>query len=354
MITLNKQSILDFQKRVAFISRNELLPILANLKLEWVEDHWELTKNNLQAVCIGRVNATGEPASVLLDERIFFGFVATTKSEQITIEVGAMVVVSDGSTKVELPIEDATHYPPSPAIPADTPLQLTEQHLRAIRIASSFTSPGETAGNFQFVHTGVNGIFGFHNNFFYINTAFEGLPELVLRSDECEVITATEGVGLLDLPNHHIFFNGGYTYIFTKSEGKQLNITGVVDRLKLPGKDVTLAKDGLIDFCSVANIVSETPLATCLMEPAGGGLLKLSLKDANYNRGTDRVLPATGEPDAFAFNSRLLAPVLRAMPYEVLEAKTNSNCFIVGGKGGAGNGLGSETNEWFCFIGLQR
>lgn len=357
MITLKTSSISDFAKRVQFIQRNELLPILANLLLSHSEaSGWQLTKNNLNAVCTGPVEGDGESATVLLDERIFFSFVAATKAEALTVEVAdSKVLISDGHTKIDLPVEDVANYPVSPTYPPDaTIIQLTEQHLRAIGIASHFTSPGETAGNFQFVHTGVAGVFGFHNNFFYINTHFIDLPELILRGDECEVLAGMEQVGYLDSGNHHIFFNSGYTYIFTKSEGKQLNITGVVDRLKLPGKPVVLGRDALVDFCTIANLVSETPLATCLIEPQVAGVVRVSLRDANYNRGVDRVLPCEGEPEPFAFNSRLLAPVLRVIPYEQLEAKTNQNCFIVGGREGAGKGLGTEVNEWFCFIGLQR
>lgn len=357
MITLKSESIRNFIKRVQFIQRNELLPILANLLLSHSEaSGWQLTKNNLNAVCTGPVEGEGKPGVVLLDERIFFSFVAATKSETLTIQVAeGKVLISDEHTKIDLPVEDVANYPVSPTyLPDAVVTQLTEQHLRAIAIASHFTSPGETAGNFQFVHTGAAGVFGFHNNFFYINTAFQELPELILRSDECEVLAGMEQVGFLDSGNHHIFFNSGYTYIFTKSEGKQLNITGVVDRLKLPGKPAVLGRDALVDFCAIANLVSETPLATCLIEPQVAGVMRVSLRDANYNRGVDRVLPCEGEPDIFAFNSRLLAPVLRVIPYEQLEAKTNQNCFIVSGRGGAGRGLGTEVNEWFCFIGLQR
>lgn len=359
-ITLNVASVRDFQKRVQFIPRNDLKPILKNIKLQhYPELGWRLIKNNENTVCIGRVQAEGEPATILLDERIFFGLVTAANGEVVTLEVleGKLWITIDGQ-KTDLPIEDPADFPREPPFPIEQePLQFTEQHLRAIRIAANFTSPGETAGNFQFVHlTPTDGIFGFHNNFFYINSAFSGgvFPEVQFRPDECEIICSTEGVGFINMDRHHVFFNGGYTYIFTKSEAKALNITGVVERLQQPGNAMVINRDGLVDFCATANLVSETPLADCLISPMGGALIRLTLRDNNYNRGTERMLPCQGEPEMFAFNSRLLAPVLKVIPYEQLEGKTNNNCLIIGGKNGTGNGLAAEVNEWFVFIGMQK
>lgn len=360
IITLQTSSVRDFQKRVQFIKTNDIIPILRNIKLQFsTEIGWQLVKNNFNEVCIGKVQATGEPATILLDERIFFGLITTAKSEVITLEVadGVLLITIDGQ-KTDLTIEDPALFPPEPIFPTDEPpLQLTDKHLRAIKIASNFVTPGETSGNFQFVHlTPENGIFGWHNNFFYINSAFanKGLPEVQLRPQECEVICATDGVGMLNMDRHHVFFNGGYTYIFTKSEGKRLDITGIVDRLKLPGHDIKVDRSGVIDFCYTANLVAESPTADCLISPMGGAIVKFSLRDAAYNRGTERSLPCQGEPEPFIFNSRLILPVLNAIPYETLDGKTNSNCLIIGGKQGSGNGVAQEIDEWFCFIGLQK
>lgn len=304
MITLNVASIREVQKRVQFIPRNDLKPILKNIKLQHhPELGWRLVKNNENTVCIGLVTGQGEPATILLDERIFFGLVAGARGEAITLELveGKLLITVD-SQKTDLPTEDPADFPTEPAFPIEEePFQFTDAHLRAIRIAMNFTTPGETAGNFQFVHlTPADGIFGFHNNFFYINSAFGGgiFPEVQLRPEECEVICSTEGVGFINMDRHHVFFNGGYTYIFTKSEGKTLNITGVVERLQKPGSDLAVSRDGLVDFCGVANLIAETPLADCLISPMGGGIIRLTLRDANYNRGTERMLPCQGQPEA--------------------------------------------------------
>lgn len=359
-IILQTASVREFQKRVQFIKTNDIIPILRNVKLQFADGlGWQLVKNNLKEVCIGKVQAEGEPATLLLDERIFFGLVTAAKSDSILLEIvdGQLIITIDGQ-KTDLPIESPSDFPSEPIFPIDeTPLQLTDKHLRAIRIASNFTTPGETAGNFQFVHlTPEDGIFGWHNNFFYINSAFAStaLPEIQLRQEECEVICATDGVGMLNLSNHHVFFNGGYTYIFTKSEAKRLNITGVVGRLQQPGAAFKIDRDGIADFCNTANLVAESPTADCLISPMGGAMVKLSLRDAAYNRGTERILPCDGQPEDFVFNSRLILPILRVIPYQLLDGKTNSNCLIIGGKQGSGNGLAAEVDEWFCFIGMQK
>lgn len=343
-INLNVASLREFQKKAQLIQTNNLLPVLVNLLLEYKEDRWQITKNNLQAVLVGPVKATGDPATVLLDERIFFALLSTTKSDTIIIEITDKVRISDGIQDTNLPVESPASFPKSPEYSKDSELiQLDKATLRAIKIASNFITNLDTAGGFRFVHAvpGV-GVFGFHNSFCYINTAINTPVVISLSKSECEVLGGFESIGFLDRPNHHLFFNSGYVYIFTKTEVNVLNIGQVVDRFKLPGKEFSVSKDFLLEFCNLANIVSENPLAMCKIEPRQEAI-RLSLTDSNYNKNTERVIKISGEAAEFSFNSRVIYPAMSAVPYEILKAKINQNCLIISGD-----------DEWFCFMEMQK
>ncbi len=60
MIRLKTESLRQFQKRATQLTTNTLLPILTNLKLSYSGDICTLTKNNIGAVIVGQVEATGD------------------------------------------------------------------------------------------------------------------------------------------------------------------------------------------------------------------------------------------------------------------------------------------------------
>lgn len=63
-IKLRTDSLREFQKRATQIQTNTLLPILTNLKLSYSEDICTLTKNNIGAVIVGQVEATGDACNI--------------------------------------------------------------------------------------------------------------------------------------------------------------------------------------------------------------------------------------------------------------------------------------------------
>ena len=345
MFKLKTASLKEFQKRASQIQANTLLPILSNLRIQVGNGVCTLTKNSLNAVVIGQVeHETDTPGiTLLIDERILFSIVATSRQEIIEIQVEGNQIIIIDEDKTHLPLEDIANFPKLPIWEPDAAtFKLEANHIAAIRIASKYINDSETAGHFKFVHLGAENIYAFHNNYFYINSGFANLPNIELSSEETAVITSVETIDLLDLPNHHVFFTPGYEYIFTKSESSKVDVGAVMTRLQLPGKDFTTQTEELNVFIQRANSISESPVTSCSLVPAGM-FIKLTMNDANYSRSNERMVACTGEPNEFTFNSRLIAGPLKAIPYPVLKAKTNQNCLIV-----------QEGEEWFCFLGMAK
>lgn len=351
MITLSKNDLQEFQKRTVKMRKNTLLPILSYLRLDWRFDkHW-LTKSNAQTVCNSPIGGTSDSdyKTILLDERILFAILPTIKGEHLQVELkDASIVLTDGGTMlIEFQREDPTNFPAVPEVTNATDhLTLNHEHINAIKIASNYTIESSTSGNFQFVHIGGKGIRAFSTTFFYVNAGFDDLPKLQLGSEEADVVGEANVGAKLSNGDRHIFLQDGtFLYIFTKQEASSPELEAVLSKLKLPGKNFEIGKNDLLDFCNLANAVSETPIADCLLEPNGGMFAKLRMLDANYARSASKEVIATGDFDAFAFNSRLISQPLSVVPYEQLKAKTNQNCLIISNEG---------QTEYFAFIGMQK
>lgn len=343
MIKLNVESVRQFQKRAAQIQTNTLFPVLTNLKLHYSGDICTLTKNNIGAVIVGQVEATGDACNILINERIFFAIVTSSKQTEIEIQIEADRILIIDSDKTCLPIEDVAQFINPPEYSHDAQVfKFEKDHLKAIRIASNFTNDLSSSGFMQFVHVSGENIFAFHTNYFYINGSFTGLPVASLQAEEIKILEGVDTIEFMDLPNHHIWFTPGYEYIFTKTEAAMPKLDTVFTSLNLPGKNFTCNTSDLVDFIQRANLVSDSEIAQCSMTPAGM-FLQLKIDDANYSRSNERLISSTGEPDEWTFNSRVLLNPMRAIPYEILNAKTNRNYLII-----------QAGQEWYSFAGMSK
>lgn len=341
MTKLSTESIRQFQRRSQSIERNTLLPILSNLRLTISDGIATLTKNSLNAVCIGQIEYDGSETDMLINEKVLLALLSVTKDEFIEIHEK---YIKSGPDKIPITFEDITHFPNAPEITDQPSYKLTKEHISAINIAKSYISELDNQQQYKFVHLSGDAIYAFHSHYFYINNSFENLPVAILTKEECNIITAHEELDFLDLPNHHVFFTPGYTYIFTKSEEVKITINGVVGKLQLPAKEFKCAKSEVMDFITLANSVSESQIALCTFDKN-----LLSMNDASYGRGSERVVVMDGEADEFVFNSRLILNPFKAIPYDEIKCKVNMNNFIV--TGATENG---ECNEWFCFLGMSK
>jgi hypothetical protein len=339
MLKLNTKSLQSFFSRASKIQKSSQLPVLSYLKLSFDNEIATLIKSNLEATIIGQVEYEGDPVDILIDENDLSISASNCQSEFIEVEhinnVGKLeVVLRYNKVKKVTPSEDINTYPVIPEIKESDIIKLTSDHLSAIEKASSFTGESEAL---SFVQITPAAIAAFSQQSFYINTSFNDLPTILLRPDEIKMLPNNE-VEFSDLERHHVFYTPGFTYIFTKVEGKAAPIDTVLERLRQPGKDFSFDPAELISFCNEANATSKSQIATCTMN--GGNL---SLNDAAYSRSIDAEYACEGQPDEFTFNSRLVLSGIKALPTGKIGAKTNQNCLII-----------NDNQEWYCFIGMSK
>lgn len=336
MIKLSTKSLREFQKRISGIETNNTIPVLKNIRVTVSGNLCTATKNSLDAVCIGQIEYEGEETDILINEKVLFALLSVTKDEWIEVHEKHL---KSGVDKIPIAFESVEHFPVSPNIEDKEPYKLTSEHIKAISIAKNYTSDQDNQMQYWFVHLNGDAIYAFHSHYFYINNSFTGLPVAQLTKEECAIITAQDEIDFVDLPNHHVFFIPGYTYIFTKAEEVKISINAVVSKLQLPAKSFKCAKSEISDFVSLANTVCESQIATCTF--SGN---KLSMNDASYSRGNEREINIEGEADEFIFNSRLIVAPLKSIPYSEINGKINMNNFIITG----------QENEWFCFLGMSK
>lgn len=339
MMKLNTKSLQSFFSKASKIQRSTQLPILSYLKLSFDNGIATLTKSNLEATIIGQIDYEGDGTDMLIDENDLQISASNAQSEFIDIEfvnsIGKYeVILKYNKVKKITPSDDISLFPAMPEIKESEIVKITSDHLNAIEKASHFTGESEAL---SFVQITTSAIAAFSQQSFYINTSFNDIPAVLLRPDEIKVLPNNE-LEFSDLERHHIFYIPGFTYIFTKIEGKAAPVDAVLNRLKLPGKDFSFDPSELISFCNEANATSKSEISTCTMN--GGNL---SLNDAAYSRSIDAEYNCEGEPDEFTFNSRSALSGLKMLPTGKVNAKTNQNCLII-----------NNDQEWYCFIGMAK
>ncbi len=295
-------------------------------------------------MCISEIAATGEPETLLLDERQLMGFVNETKDEEIKVTNQAgEIVISDSEQQTSFQFEDPANFPSINDLPqAQGGFLLSDQVIAGISIARNFLSDLVSAANFKAVCVNASTISAFQGAYFYLNQQFSDLPLFLLTKDQADIVTGLKYVLHKTVGNKEFFFSGDSIYIFNQQEFKPHAIGTIPDRLKAEGKEFKVKKQPVVSFLNMANIASVSETSKCEMTLAGE-TLQLRMKDANYARGADRDVRITGSLEDFTFDSKLIASAFKSIPYEDLNCKTNQNCLIISGEA-----------EWFCFIGMQK
>jgi len=346
-IILSVEQLRDYQRRTMYIQKNTTLPALGYLKLEYRNGKHYMTKSNLRCVCVALIQSRcelPEHETLLLDDRIFSSFINLTKSQDVTVTWDdTQITLNDGRNKIKFAKQNPMDFPTTPSFAgAQVNFTLTKKHLDAIAVAKNFVLNSESGGNYKFIHVGGNFIGAFHTNYFYINHQFANLPTIRLDNEMADVVTGIEELKFAHKDNHYFFLATNIIYIFTMQEGSSIDVAKVYDKVLTPSEKLfTIDKEELIEFCNMANMVTESAMADCSFLPTNNAHVDLKLIDASYNREAHKPMDIKGAMDQFNFDSKLLAGPMKSIPYDNWKCKTTHNNLIVTGD-----------DEFFVFMGL--
>jgi hypothetical protein len=347
MLTFHIESLRNFLKNTAYIAKNNLLPVLGNIKLYKEGEQFYAVKNNLKSVCIHPVQGRGEGGPVLLDFTILTALLNVAQGDDLNIEelAGNLVLtysIGKKEARTELQSLPADDFPVPANIPAaEEGRLLPPAAIDSMATARYFTSDKESTANFQYVALNGDNISAFEGAYFYVSTGHTDLTPTLLSREACDVVVALGSVTHASTSQSDCFYtDAGAVYIFAKCEYKPHKLEAVLKGLgNTDGKAFTSLKEDWVTFCNLANAVTESAVALCTVSPTG----LFTMEDGNWNRKQDLQADITGELDEFRFNSRSILPPLKAIPIENWNCKTNQHFLII-----------NSDKEYFTFIGMQK
>mgnify|MGYP000889766874 CR=1 FL=1 len=260
MIKLKIESLRTFLKNTAYISKNELLPVLVNIKIHQQEGVFYATKNNIQCVCVHPLEGEGRLAHpILIDISILAGLLTEAAGESVTIEVNEKTLIWDNNGKTTLPLVDPSDFPmPAGAPDPSEAVLLNQEVVDCIVTARHYINPSPSSANFRFVSVKERNVSAFHGQYFYVGYLQQEAPQLMLSKEECDIISALGSVTHTSTERHNYFYSyEGAVYIFTKPEERNHNLTAVLKGLAdESGKKFTMCKQDWVTFCTKSNIVN--------------------------------------------------------------------------------------------------
>lgn len=317
---LQTHQLKKFNSVAGGIKKNTILPILSYLKFE----DGKVTKNNLESFVTMEIDFEG---SCLIDERILTTFVESTGASEIDVEVkGNSITLSHGKERIISPTDDIKLFPEPPVPENKLDIFISQDVLKAIKVASNFTMDLENSPHASCVHVG-NGVVGATSGFIaYVEPIEDELPEIVLEKPMLSVLKGLEFATFNQSDSYIFFKNGNFTFGFIKKDTKFLNM----GRFKaLPeGEPTLMPKKEFEGFCELCNgySVGKSYVLATLKEK------ELSMIDPDFGIDYKKELP-TRLPD-FSFNPSYMGKLLKSLPDDNLKFLKGQNKYYVTGEKG--------------------
>lgn len=317
MKLLTKQ-LKQFNSIAGGMKQNGILPILSYLRFK----DGTITKNNLESFVTMEADFEG---SVLIDEKILMSFVEYTNAEEINVEVdGTRVILSCGKEKYRSPTDDVNNFPEN-AVPDGEEIEISQDVLRAVKVASNFTMDRDNMPYTSCVFIG-NGLVGAITGYIaYVEKIGEGLPNIILERQAFTTIRNFNSVFFSENDSYQFFTNGSFKFGFIKKDTKFINLEPFT---KVPKeKPVTMDKTELQNFCDmVVSTSAGRIIITKIKED------KVSMVDSDFGNDSEKILPAS-LPD-FSFNPVFMSKLLKSLPDDELNFIKEGNKFFVTGESG--------------------
>lgn len=316
----------SFKANASFIKQNNIIPVLSYLKLE----NGCITKNNLNSFLIQKVGKFKE--SILVEEKILMAFVDNASADEIEISVsGKRILITDGFTKDYSPTDDIINFPTNENGVFDK-VEISTQVLSSIKTASTFILSEETMPNKSNIFVGKKSVAGSNGFIAYVKSFDHDLPQMVLSKDVCTAISKFGTINFYESERYHFFEKDNCKFGFIKPTYPFFDLTvfGIFDN-EAPHFEVN--KFDLIKFNDLAiSSPSKKVVATFKVQSE---IMKLVMKDADYERDVEKDISVTGEDvSLFGYMPVNLNQLLKNVPDADVTFYQAKNKYYITGESG--------------------
>lgn len=311
MILQTKQ-LREFLKWASPIKRNEQIPITDHVSIL----NGKISKTNLAISCVMSIDCND---SALIEERTLSALLNATKEETIKVTIGKVVSLQAGDIKVTHPVTPIETFPVIHSLPDSDPFQLTEEMIDSLVVSKSFISDLENDGTFKYVHMNPEYIAA-TDRFKLYYESYAGLPSIVFDPSDIDLIAKMLEPVLYDSEKYYSVQSGDIIYHFVKVEANTPNFGQLKERFNIDGIKFSIEKQLIVEFCNLANSVTDSKLAACVICSDGFGL-----------NDTDKTIMKPFKfPDInFKFSSRTILPAIKSLPLPTFNCELIHGAIII-------------------------
>lgn len=258
--------------------------------------------------------------AVLIEERTLTALLNATNYDKIKVTIGKNVQLEAAGIKVTHPLSPVENFPAIHVLPDRKPFVFNQEITDSLAIAKSFVSDQLNDQTFRYVHMKPTYIAA-TDRFKLYYESFKKLPTLVFGVGDIDLVCKMTDPEIYDDDKFYAAVSGSVTYFFVKPESVTPNFDGLYTRFnEAATMKLKINKADLVEFCNLANAVSDSKLSTCVICKDGFGL----------NDAEKTIMKAASFPDIyFKFNARNILPAIKPLPIEVFECEVIHEAIII-------------------------
>lgn len=276
-----------------------------------------ISKTNLAQSCITDIDCDG---SVLLEEDVLTSMLnRISKEAEITVRISNKVSIESEGINLSHAKYDLNHFPRINALPTVEPVELYQDSIDSIVIASQFASTQDSSGSLKCVHMKENYIAATDGSKFFYHKR-EGLGDFILHPEDISLIRKLSAANLYNGDNYYCATDGNILYSFMKTESGTPNFAAIHSNISGEGIKFTIPKEKFYDYCKLVSDVSKSLVS--ITELNGSGFV---LNDEIHPVSVGLDLPEI----EFQFNSRTIQSAINAIPFDDLNFELIKNMIVI-------------------------
>ena len=276
-----------FCARAANIKPNTLLPVLANIKIDFDGNNISFTKNNLRAfVTYTFKQEQAYPTkSVLIDEKIFSNFASMASNDLSIKQLAAdKILITDGSTEFISPTEPPENFPLNDKFDADPladEIKIDKETMQHLERAASFIVEEDIPRPTGHVFVGEGFIAG-SDSFIAYKAPTKLNARIVMTPAALNGIKGFEELRFAENESYMYFYNADIMMGFVKSEHLWIDMYA---KIMMPESDLFFgAKRAQMAAFNNACLLNSPNRTATVLASVNEYTMSLDFVDSEFNR----------------------------------------------------------------------